>query len=45
MEDIEVVSNNPAWIGGMAAIRETFTFKPHFGWTGAIESRRRARTA
>jgi uncharacterized protein (DUF362 family) len=45
MEDIEVVSNNPAWRGGMAAVRETFTFKPHFGWTGAIENRRRARTA
>ncbi len=39
---IEVTSNRPAWNGKLAAMNETFDFKPHFGWTGAIESQRRA---
>ena len=38
LEDIEVVSNKPAWNGGCAAVEGAFDFKPHFGWTGAIES-------
>ena len=29
----------------LAAMEETFNFKPHFGWTGAIENQRRALTA
>jgi len=40
-EDIEVVSNKRAWNGKLAALDEPFEFKPHFGWTGAIESQRR----
>ena len=42
LEDIEVVSNKPAWNGRLTAMEETFAFKPHFGWTGAIENQRRA---
>ena len=45
LEDIEVVSNKPAWNGRLATMEETFAFKPHFGWTGAIENQRRALTA
>ncbi len=45
LEDIEVVSNKPAWNGRLATMEETFEFKPHFGWTGAIENQRRALTA
>ena len=36
-EDIQVVSNRPSWNGPMADMRDTFEFRPHFGWTGAIE--------
>lgn len=43
--DMEVVSNHPAWQGKLAGMTEVFDFKPHFGWTGAIESDRRALTA
>lgn len=42
LEDIEVISNKPAWNGRLTAMEETFAFKPHFGWTGAIENQRRA---
>ncbi len=35
--EMDVVSNNPAWAGRLPAIRETFRFRPHFGWVGAIE--------
>ena len=45
LEDIEVVSNKPAWNGRLATMEETFAFRPHFGWTGAIENQRRALTA
>jgi uncharacterized protein (DUF362 family) len=45
LEDIDVVSNKPAWNGKLATMEETFDFKPHFGWTGAIENQRRALTA
>ncbi len=34
---IEVVSNKPAWRGRLDAMNETFQFRPHFGWVGAIE--------
>lgn len=36
--DIEVTSNKPAWCGPMENMDETFAFRPHFGWVGAIES-------
>ena len=44
-EDIRIVSNKPAWAGTVAQMEETFAFRPHFGWTGAIESTRKALTA
>ena len=44
-EAMEVVSNHAAWQGKLSAMTEVFDFKPHFGWTGAIESDRRALTA
>jgi len=37
-KDIEVVSNQPAWRGGVDQINDTFSFRPHFGWIGAIET-------
>jgi len=36
-EEINAVSNKPAWNDRLAQIEETFQFKPHFGWVGAIE--------
>lgn len=36
-EDIEVVSNQPAWTGRLSQISPPFKFRPHFGWAGAIE--------
>ncbi len=44
-EEIQVTSNRPAWSGRLTTLDETFDFKPHFGWTGAIENQRRALTA
>jgi hypothetical protein len=41
-DEIVVVSNRPAWTGRLDAIEETFDFRPHFGWVGAIEKRGRA---
>jgi uncharacterized protein (DUF362 family) len=41
-EDIEVRSNRPGWNGHLSQITETFHFRPHFGWTGALEQRRSA---
>jgi uncharacterized protein (DUF362 family) len=35
--EIEVVSNHPSWAGKLYGLRECFHFRPHFGWTGAIE--------
>jgi len=37
-EAIEVISNQPAWSGKLEQIVDTFNFRPHFGWVGAIES-------
>jgi uncharacterized protein (DUF362 family) len=34
---IEVVSNESAWAGKLGGMRDLFQFRPHFGWTGAIE--------
>jgi hypothetical protein len=36
-EAIEVVADRAAWCGGLADLRDTFAFQPHFGWRGAIE--------
>jgi uncharacterized protein (DUF362 family) len=44
-EEIEVVSDHAPWRGKIAQIDETFGFRPHFGWAGAIEDSRRALTA
>ena len=43
--DIEVVSNNPKWEGKLNTIEETYNFRPHFGWTGAIERQAGSLTA
>ena len=37
-EAIEVISNQPEWSGKLEQIVDTFNFRPHFGWVGAIES-------
>ncbi|PYL01362.1 MAG: hypothetical protein DME19_01885 [Verrucomicrobia bacterium] len=44
-EGIEVISNRPAWAGRINEMEETFNFRPHFGWVGAIENNPRALTA
>ena len=38
---IHVISNNPRWQGRLEQIEDTFQFRPHFGWVGVIENRRR----
>jgi hypothetical protein len=45
--EIEVVSDHGAWNGKLEAIEpeNTFAFRPHFGWTGAIERHRKSVTA
>jgi len=35
--DMQVISNNPKWSGGIEGMTDTFRFRPHFGWIGAIE--------
>ena len=37
--DIRVTSNKPEWNGGLDELGDTFHFKPHFGWVGAIEKK------
>jgi uncharacterized protein (DUF362 family) len=44
-EEIRVVSDRSSWKGGLDAMEETFEFRPHFGWVGAIEARGAALTA
>ncbi|MBN2508136.1 MAG: DUF362 domain-containing protein [Verrucomicrobia bacterium] len=44
-EAIEVVSNHPAWAGALDALEDTFAFRPHFGWLGAIERAATRRTS
>jgi hypothetical protein len=39
-EAIRIVSNNSCWSGSLEAMQETFEFRPHFGWMGAIENKR-----
>lgn len=34
---IRVVSNRAPWNGPLDEMKETFDFKPHFGWVGEIE--------
>lgn len=43
--EIEVRSDKRAWNGTLEQMEELFSFKPHFGWTGAIENTRQALTA
>jgi hypothetical protein len=43
--DIEVVSNHPAWAGPLHEMEDTFDFRPHFGWVGAIEKQTASLTA
>jgi len=40
-QSIEVRSNNPAWQGPLDGVRDTYDFRPHFGWAGAIERQTR----
>src|SRR6185503_8972332 len=44
-EDIEVVSNRKEWSGKLSAMEDTFQFRPHFGWVGAIEKQIKALSA
>lgn len=37
---IEVMSDRAEWSGALNRVSETFRFRPHFGWTGAIERAR-----
>jgi uncharacterized protein (DUF362 family) len=43
--DIEVVSSSQPWAGRMETMNETFQFRPHFGWVGAIEKQGAALSA
>jgi uncharacterized protein (DUF362 family) len=36
-KDLRVSSNHQPWNRPLAEVHETFTFRPHFGWVGAIE--------
>jgi uncharacterized protein (DUF362 family) len=38
-DDIQVLSNRAEWAGKLAQMFDTFQFRPHFGWVGAIERR------
>jgi hypothetical protein len=44
-EDIQVVSNRPAWNGALNTMEEVFHFRPHFGWVNAIEANRQSLSA
>jgi uncharacterized protein (DUF362 family) len=44
-DEIQILSNNPNWNGPLGGMGETFTFRPHFGWAGRIESTREAVSA
>ncbi len=44
-EEIRVISNRPCWNGSVNNLEETFAFRPHFGWTGAIERQTSALSA
>jgi hypothetical protein len=36
-EEIEVLANRSGWNGQLTVMTDTFDFRPHFGWLGAIE--------
>lgn len=37
-QDVRVISRHGPWNGaGLNSLAETFSFRPHFGWVGAIE--------
>jgi hypothetical protein len=40
-ETIRVFSNRAPWRGTLEQIEDTFEFRSHFGWVGAIENKRR----
>ncbi|HTG44552.1 MAG TPA: DUF362 domain-containing protein, partial [Verrucomicrobiae bacterium] len=40
--EIEVFSNKAEWSGKLDQIEHPLSFRPHFGWVGAIENTRRA---
>ncbi len=44
-EDIRLISNRDAWSGSLGQLDQTFHFKPHFGWVGAIEKETRGMAA
>jgi uncharacterized protein (DUF362 family) len=44
-QDIQVLSNKEQWRGKLDQLDDLFAFRPHFGWTGAIENPRQALTA
>jgi uncharacterized protein (DUF362 family) len=39
--DIRIISNHKGWNGTLEEMEDTFHFRPHFGWIGAIENKRR----
>jgi hypothetical protein len=43
--EIRLESDRAAWSGPMEAVTETFDFRPHFGWVGAIEKQGRELSA
>lgn len=43
--EIEVHSNHKPWRGKIDQMEDLFTFRPHFGWVGAIENSRQALSA
>jgi uncharacterized protein (DUF362 family) len=44
-DQIEVVSNRSSWQGKIDQLDDLLSFRPHFGWVGAIENARRALVA
>ncbi|HYE32585.1 MAG TPA: DUF362 domain-containing protein [Methylomirabilota bacterium] len=40
-EQMTVVANRESWSGPLSQMTDTFAFKPHFGWVGAIEQQTR----
>jgi uncharacterized protein (DUF362 family) len=40
-EGIHILSNRESWRGMLEQMEDTFGFRPHFGWVGAIENKRR----
>jgi len=40
-EAIRSISNHAPWNGALEQLDDLFEFRPHFGWVGAIENKRR----